>query len=560
MILFSAKYKKRLLSAVLCGSMLLTAGASAFASEPEEVNTEDTAAIEIMEEAMPTDVYSAAMLASNSINLSDAGYALKRLGLVLGDDNGDLMLSKSATRAEALTLFVRMCGEAQTAESAAWSYTFRDVPTWTSNVVGYSVYKGYTNGYSETEFAADDAVTLEHFMTFVLRALGYNDFDWSQSCSYAVALGVCTQDNINTWKSSAFRRQQMMEISYLALSANLKGSNATMADKLISAGQISAAGAAQEGIRLGSGYTAQDTSNGGGSNVNVAYVSGGEYTLYNVGTGTVMTANAQKQADLVLANNSGSSSQKFQLINNSDGSFRILSAGNTSLAMDTNPSSNADAILWSVNGTDCQNFVAVANGNGSYSIRLASNPDSALTAVNGDVRLAAYTGANTQAWQLNTPINGTAMVSQKLQSVMNTYPHGTSLGSGYRFANASQCMGFGREVFYRLFGQVASWGYDGSPKSSSDAQLYTITASSSSYSASSMKNLISKAKPGDILQMNSPKMHTMVFVSSDANGFTVYDANWIGSNVVSVRYVKYGAWATRNSKGITLLHANAYPD
>ena len=560
MILFSATYKKRLLSAVLCGSMLLTAGASAFASQPEELNTEEnTASIEIMEEAMPSAVYSSAMLASNALNLADAGYALKRLGLVLGDDNGDLMLSKSATRAEALTLFIRMCGEAQTAESAAWSYTFRDVPDWSANAVGYGVYKGYTNGYSETEFAAEDAVTLDHFMTFVLRALGYNNFDWSESCNYAVALGICTQDNINNWRSADFRRQQMMEVSYLALSANLKGSSSTMADKLISAGQISAAGAVQEGIRLSGSYTAPNT-NSSSANVSTAYVSGGMYTLYNVGTGTVMTADAKKQADLVLANNSGASSQKFQLINNSDGSFRILSAGNSSLAMDTNPSSNADAILWTANGTVCQNFVAVDNGNGSYSIRLASNPSSALTAVGSDVRLAQYTGANTQAWQLNTPLDGSAMVSQKLQNVINKYPHGTSLGSGYRFANASQCMGFGREVFYRLFDQVACWSYDGSPKSSADAKLYTVTGSSSSYSASSMKNLISKAKPGDILQMNTPKMHTMVFVSSDANGFTVYDANWIGSNVVSVRYVKYGAWATRNSKGITLLHATAYPD
>ena len=31
------------------------------------------------------------------------------------------------------------------------------------------------------------------------------------------------------------------------------------------------------------------------------------------------------------------------------------------------------------------------------------------------------------------------------------------------------------------------------------------------------------------------------------------------ANTVSVRYVKYGAWASRNSSGITLLHATNYP-
>ena len=54
-------------------------------------------------------------------------------------------------------------------------------------------------------------------------------------------------------------------------------------------------------------------------------------------------------------------------------------------------------------------------------------------------------------------------------------------------------------------------------------------------------------------------MHTMVFVSSDSNGFTVYDANWTGPNEVSVRYVKYGAWASCNSNGICVLHAVNYP-
>ena len=108
-------------------------------------------------------------------------------------------------------------------------------------------------------------------------------------------------------------------------------------------------------------------------------------------------------------------------------------------------------------------------------------------------------------------------------------------------------MGFGREVFYRMYDQQARWNYDGSPKSASDGKMYSIKASSTSYSASSIKGVISKAKPGDVLQMNKPKMHTMIFVSSDADGFTVYDANWTAANTVSVRYVKYGAWASRNT-------------
>ncbi|MGN1030940.1 MAG: hypothetical protein ACI4PQ_04985, partial [Butyricicoccaceae bacterium] len=75
----------------------------------------------------------------------------------------------------------------------------------------------------------------------------------------------------------------------------------------------------------------------------------------------------------------------------------------------------------------------------------------------------------------------------------------------------------------------------------------------------SMKKLIAKASPGDVLQMDAPKVHTMIFLGSDSNGFTVYDANWTGANQVSVRYVSYGAWSGRNSSGICVLHSTNYP-
>ena len=238
---------------------------------------------------------------------------------------------------------------------------------------------------------------------------------------------------------------------------------------------------------------------------------------------------------------------------------RIASTANKDLVMDTNPTSGAAALLWTQNGTICQDFVAVGEANDAYSFRLANNPSMTLTASGSGVSLQAYTGSASQQWKLSNNSEDTASASAKLASIMTVHPNGKNLGSSYSFAGASQCMGFGREVFYRMYDQQARWNYDGSPKSASDGKMYSIKASSTSYSASSIKGVISKAKPGDVLQMNKPKMHTMIFVSSDADGFTVYDANWTAANTVSVRYVKYGAWASRNSSGITLLHATNYP-
>lgn len=475
MIFHSSKQKKRILSALLCGTMMVSAGAQVFAADMDMISTEEeipaeqqieqietveqtdelliaddvqaqteaavetvetpveevpsvettqpaldeNAAIEWDEQAadvLPNEEESVEIeLKGASQTLSQSGYALKRLGLVMGNEKGELMLTKRCTREEAFLVFLAVLGERSVAEDSGYTHPFKDVSRWASSAVGYGVRKGYTVGTGKTTFGSKDIIELQQYLTFILRALGYQDgvdFTWNRASQKALEIGFCSNAQMKTWLNTTFKRQQIMELSYMALNTQMKGSSYTVADKLISMGVITEQQAKQEGL------------------------------TYH-------------------ASNSGA--------------------------------------------------------------------------------------------------ENTAAASQKLNSVMRVYPNGTSLGSGYSFAGASQCMGFGREVFYRMYDQTARWNYDGSPKSSSDSAKYDIVAQSSSYSAASMKSLISKAKPGDILQMNSPKMHTMVFVSSDANGFTVYDANWVGANKVSIRYVSYGAWTARNSNGITVLHASAYP-
>ncbi len=539
------KHKKRILSAVLCGSMMLSAGAQALAFDSETI---------------VSSLFDGAQ--SSTTDLSDSGYALQRLGLVAGGEDGDLMLEKTGSRSEALTLFISLLGERSAATAVSYSYTFRDIPDWFANFAGYGVYRSYTSGYSETQFGSSDAVTPQAYATFMLRALGYDtsDFTWSAALDKTVEIGLCTRKQADKWLNEPFRRQEIMEISYLALSTKLKNSNCTLADKLIANGVITAEQAKEENLTFGKTYKASGSTQQANTSGYTALPTG-KYELHNVGSGKVMTANPiSKQSDIYVTGDANSTTQLFSIQKNSDGSFRILSASKNSLAVDANPSSGADIILWTANGTDCQDFVAKKLSSGAYEIRLKANPDMALTeSGNGDVRLCAYTGATSQQWKLSDNSEDTAAATAKLKSIMKLYPDGKSLGSGYSFGGAGQCMGFGREVFYRMYGDTAKWNYDGSAKSSADGKLYTVTARSSSYSASSIKTLISKAKPGDILQMDSPKMHTMVFVSRDSDGFTVYDANWTGPNEVSVRYVKYGAWASRNSNGICVLHATNYP-
>lgn len=153
----------------------------------------------------------------------------------------------------------------------------------------------------------------------------------------------------------------------------------------------------------------------------------------------------------------------------------------------------------------------------------------------------------------------TAEVNRRLKKVMNTYPDGKKLGSGYSFAGAGQCMGFAREVYYRVFGEVARWDYAGNPKTSEDKGKFTKVAKTSSLKASSVSNVVKQAKPGDVLQLEGPKAHSMIYLSRDDSGFTVYDANWSGPNQVDIRHVSYGSYASRSSNSLSLLHSNEYP-
>ncbi len=544
-----SKSKKRLMAAVLSGSMILSAGVPVFAfADSEEIFT----SVFGVEEKAGQEI----------VDLSQSGYVLQRLGLISGDENGDLMLEKTGTRAEAFTIFLSLLGEQDEAGTVSYSYGFTDVSSWFSNFAGYGLYHHYSSGCSEKSFGSQDDVTVEQYMTFVLKALGYSsdsDFTWSESVDKAVEIGLCTQEQADSWQNNTFRRQEIMEISYLALNTRMKDRACTLTDKLIAEGEITEEAAEEEGLTFGEIYIPLEEEETSTSAVTTTTLTAGSYELHNVGSGKIMTASSSKQTDVVVAADTDADNQMFQIINNDDGSFQIASGSNASLLLDVNPTDGADALLWTQNGTDCQTFVAVQVSSGVYSIRLKANTDMALTVSGTDVRLSAYDGSTNQQWTLSTNQDDTATATAMLEAIMEIYPSGTNLGSSYSFGGASQCMAFGREVFYRMFGSVAKWNYDGSPKSSSDGELYTITAQTSSYSASSVKSLISKAKPGDILQMDSSKIHTMVFVSSDDEGFTVYDANWTASNQVSVRYVKYGAWVNRDSDGLSLLHSTNYP-
>ena len=199
---------------------------------------------------------------------------LYTLGLFQGTGtkaNGlpDYHLNGTPTRAQAVTMLVRLLGKEAEAKAGTWDLPFTDLEDWARPYVGYAYTNGLTNGLSETRFGGSAAVTRAQYLTFLLRALGYSsetDFAWNNAASYAASLGLAAQEPAG---QKSFTRGSVAALSAAALAQPVKDSATTLADQLIAAGTIDRAKAAAFGLTLqpdksgylnlaGSSYTLQN--------------------------------------------------------------------------------------------------------------------------------------------------------------------------------------------------------------------------------------------------------------------------------------------------------------
>ncbi len=190
---------------------------------------------------------------------TDAAFALRTLGVMRGTGKG-FVLGRSATRLEALIMFLRLLGEEDEALAYTGACPFDDLPVWAGGeppkYVGYAYSKGYTEGMSSTKFGPDSPATAEMYMTFLLRALGYSedagDFDWADAPSAAVRLGVITDFEHDSIVRQSFIRDTMAYVSWRVLSAKCKNGT-VLAEKLMDAGAFTErqyAAATDGGVRL----------------------------------------------------------------------------------------------------------------------------------------------------------------------------------------------------------------------------------------------------------------------------------------------------------------------
>lgn len=176
------------------------------------------------------------VLAADSAALSAAN-ELHALGLFNGtgtnaDGSPNYDLDRVPTRAEAVTMLVRLLGKEDEAKNGTWSTPFTDVPDWAKPYVGYAYANQLTNGISGTAFGSSASVTAAQYLTFTLRALGYDssiDFTWDKAWELSDQLGI-TNGQYNA--SCSFTRGDVAVISASALDQTLKGTQQTLRDLL----------------------------------------------------------------------------------------------------------------------------------------------------------------------------------------------------------------------------------------------------------------------------------------------------------------------------------------
>ena len=171
---------------------------------------------------------------------------LNTLGLVNGTGSG-YDLNRSATRAEAVSLIVRLAGGEQSAASGSYHAPFADVPAWAQANVSYAYACGWVAGTSETTFSPNRAVSADEFFTFLLRILGYQDsngdFVPGEAALFARHIGLSTVTSYST-----FTRGDLFEAMLSALTFPKKGSTETLLDGLIANGLVSQAAANALGL------------------------------------------------------------------------------------------------------------------------------------------------------------------------------------------------------------------------------------------------------------------------------------------------------------------------
>ncbi len=368
---------------------------------------------------------------------------LNTLGLFQGvgtnsDGSPNFDLNTAPTRVQSITMLVRLLGKEEEAANGSWQMPFTDVPEWAKPYVGYAYANKLTTGLNDTTFGSNNPVTPSQYLTFVLRALGYesgSDFEWNSAWTLSDKLGFTSGEY--TANTSSFTRGNLASVSYDALSAKQKAGDKPLYESLMDAKVFTEEAAQQVGLDLkdmpaadakislnrssasvqaGSSVTLTATATPSGtvtwtsSNNSVATVSNGVVRGVSKGSATITATANGKSATCSVTVTEKTQTVEVSRVSLSPSSGTLKVGETATLSASVSPSNATDKFLdWSSSNTSVATVSSsgqvTAVGEGTARITAtASNGRSASATIR--VQKAADSGSSSSAGNFVVPVVG----------------------------------------------------------------------------------------------------------------------------------------------------------
>lgn len=156
---------------------------------------------------------------------------MKALSIMNGDENGNLNLGDTVTRAEFSKVAVASSAHRSDVSAVSRISPFADVPFtyWGATYIRTAADYGLVKGYEDSTFKPENAVLLEEGVTIALKLLGYTDSDFTAtwpSGQLNKAKQLKMLDNLeNKTQGTRMSRHDVMYLIYNTLNTPVKNSN-----------------------------------------------------------------------------------------------------------------------------------------------------------------------------------------------------------------------------------------------------------------------------------------------------------------------------------------------
>ena len=154
---------------------------------------------------------------------------VRALGILGGNENGELMLSAPVSRAEFAKMMTAASAYKDSVGRGYGASLFKDVKSghWAGEYIKLAVEQGWFTGYVDGTFRPDSSITLEEGCTALLRLLGYDSGSLAGSfpdAQLAKAASVGLLDDVSVGRGQVLTRQDCVTLFYNLLTSSASGS------------------------------------------------------------------------------------------------------------------------------------------------------------------------------------------------------------------------------------------------------------------------------------------------------------------------------------------------